>query len=542
MNSTLQNIFTQVDEADGTIKLGKDIHTFVNALKLVHGYSRNLKATEQITESMLKVYKSFVDNIDELPFKSVADDYGKAFNYTITDSITVENIVKLPVKMPKICILKKIEDEQFEIQHFEFLNFKANPENANMFTYQVKKTLGNDSQNDYVNVVKEQLNILLDERNYKLATTNIQEMDQVSVENKKAFSSEIRDTLIYEYDISILDFILFFADKDIETVYNIPSQPPTDVNELEFYLHVQAIHDFLKTDHNYESDDMNSLIVDIIKSQKDITETKKNLNENRYKLHTFISRDKSYTKNLNAVKTKLIMLVVFLFITLVAMGLVISSKTLSLNNKTQIVLTISCTVLVLNIVYYLINIFKSNKESFTNEIESNYGFSSVEGSDTSSVNLNIALAFFVDLYSQRLSHEIKNEYYDSLSEHQRHDLQVLEQLNKEHNVKSHFHRLKNNLTHYKINEKTEYIKYIKYAIILFNILAILYLATMHKSISNQSFKYTSYITISIFVIYVMMGIKSMMLRDKYDWDRFHYSMKHVDKNNSQGCDLPGWGR
>ena len=141
---------------------------------------------------------------------------------------------------------------------------------------------------------------------------------------------------------------------------------------------------------------------------------------------------------------------------------------------------------------------------------------------------------FCTKYAEVLSKEIKNEYYDALYISQEKDKKLLDQLEKEHNIKSHFHQLKNNLTHFKINETKEYSKLSQLAIVLVSLVAILYLAVLQDTIDMKIFKIVSGLTLAIFVTYSLLTVKSIMLRDKYDWDRFHWSVKNVRASCKSG--------
>ena len=101
--------------------------------------------------------------------------------------------------------------------------------------------------------------------------------------------------------------------------------------------------------------------------------------------------------------------------------------------------------------------------------------------------------------------------------------------------------MKNNLTHFKINETKEYSKLSQLAIVLVSLVAILYLAVLQDTIDMKIFKIVSGLTFAIFVTYSLLTVKSIMLRDKYDWDRFHWSVKNVKSNmNPEQCPLPGF--
>ena len=184
--------------------------------------------------------------------------------------------------------------------------------------------------------------------------------------------------------------------------------------------------------------------------------------------------------------------------------------------------------------------FQASTEIFvTNTI---YGFTAVAG-DTSQADIAVPeiMKQLCIRYVDILSKEIKNEYYDALYVSQKKDKELLEKLEKEHNIKSHFHQLKNNLSHFKINETKEYSKLSQLAIVLISLVAILYLTVLQDTIDMEIFNIVSGLTFIIFVTYVLLTVKSIMLRDKYDWDRFNWTVKNVQSNmNPEQCPLPGF--
>ena len=154
------------------------------------------------------------------------------------------------------------------------------------------------------------------------------------------------------------------------------------------------------------------------------------------------------------------------------------------------------------------------------------------------------MAHFIDKFSEVLSSEIKQEYFDALSESQKKDISMLKQLEKEHSVSSHFHQLKNNLTHYKINETDELKKITWNGILVMSLVAMLYALKLQDTISLKLFKLFAGIAGVTFTTYCLLTYKGIMLRDKQDWDRYHRVVNKLGtKTGSGSCNgLSGFAR
>ena len=218
--------------------------------------------------------------------------------------------------------------------------------------------------------------------------------------------------------------------------------------------------------------------------------------------------------------------------------------------KSTIVLVAASLILFTNMVLYIWRFTYKVKESFqgpapeifVDSVHTITGFTRAPGQTTEAdIDVEIIMTEFSKKYVDILSKEIKNEYYDALFESQKKDKELLEKLEKEHNIKSHFHQLKNNLSHFKINETKEYSKLSQLAIVLISLVAILYLTVLQDTIDMEIFNIVSGLTFIIFVTYVLLTVKSIMLRDKYDWDRFNWTVKNLNSNiKSEQCPLPGF--
>lgn len=540
MASTFDGVFNQINDEANNITLGQDINEFLNVFKMLHA-GKNVKSIGNVDDVMIKVYNKFLEDLPTLNFEESRDQYGNKLSYSTSDAITVDEFTSIPTNMPTLCYLSKSEGDEnkFNIHRYEFVNFEIN-QDENKTTFKIKQY--NDLvkiEKDYKEFLMEQLSKLLDSKIYTLVTTPIQNVDDIS-DNTIAFSDDFRKSYIFVNNLSFLEFILRFSDKDLNTIYSIPKELEADMKpeEVLLYNHVKGLHDFFRMS-NVQHDDLNSLIVDVMKKQNQIENTKLSINETRQKLYTFMSRDANYTQRLKNSRSKLVMLIVFTALIALSMAFILSSSMIDIKMKTYIVGSVSVLILLVNVI---MKFTAAIRETFTNEIENEFGFTSSE--EGSQVNLTIALAHFIDKFSSRLSYEIKNEYYDTINSAQNKDLDVLQQVEKENNVKSHFHQLKNNLSNYKINASKEYSRYVSYALVLVCIISMLYVTVLTNTLSSSLFKFISTTLVVLYITYVLLSIKTLMMRDKYNWDRFHWSVgKMSSVNNDDSCkSFQGWNR
>jgi hypothetical protein len=214
--------------------------------------------------------------------------------------------------------------------------------------------------------------------------------------------------------------------------------------------------------------------------------------------------------------------------------------------KNYIVGSVAVVILVVQILSQLLGMVKQTriKESFENSTES---FTEVlqkplfvSDNTVNTITISYVLANFVDKYNENMTYEVKTEYYESITDKQSQDVKMLEQLHKENETQKHMHQLKNSLTYFKINETREYTSYVTYALILSSMLSILYLAVLNNSLDHNIFVVAGTLSVVLYITYVLLSVKSIMLRDKYDWDRLNWTMNNIKGNsNQERCTLPG---
>jgi len=438
---------------------------------------------------------------------------------------------------------------------YEYFKLDVDVTNGDYIIDRTIKVSEENPSNDYNTVhnflVKERLKDLMDDKVFKLFSTPVKNIDSLS-SGTKAFkllhSIEKDDPL---YNQSLIDIILDL-EKYLENSSTETTLLYSDKHKYELF---KSIYEFMVKEKNTTVTDENSLIMDIVKFQNNIDKSKQNIKDQRNKIYTYLSRDKNYSKTLKTKRAMLYLSISALIIVSMLYSGILYTKSLSNADKSSIVLVIASLILFINMILYIIRITMQSKETFVDAPNSD-GVQAVEGyiyvpvsaSASAPAKPNQAkivvakiMKNFCTKYAEVLSKEIKNEYYDALYISQEKDKKLLDQLEKEHNIKSHFHQLKNNLTHFKINETKEYSKLSQLAIVLVSLVAILYLAVLQDTIDMKIFKIVSGLTLAIFITYVLLTIKSIMLRDKYDWDRFHWTVKNVrSKMNPEQCPLPGF--
>ena len=414
--------------------------------------------------------------------------------------------------------------------------------------YEVKKVVNKEDDDSLSNrydtvhnfLVKEKLSELVDEKVFKLFSTPVKDIDSLS-NGSKAFKYLKFDSNNHLYNKSFIDIIL---DLEKYTQHTTVLETEKESNEDKYEL-FKSIYDFLVKVDTVSIPDENSLIMDIVKFQNNIDKSKQNIKEERNKIYTYLSRDKNYTKTLKTKRTMLYLSIAALVIISILYGGVLYNKSMSDPDKTTVVVVVASLVLFVNMILYIIRFTFQSRETFVSDndaltLEPIVGFAYKDSSENT-IDVKEIMVNFSMKYAEILSKEIKNEYYDALYISQEKDKKLLDQLEKEHSIKSHFHQLKNNLTHFKINETKEYSKLSQLAIVLVSLVAILYLTVLQDTIDMKIFNIVAGLTLVIYVTYVLLTVKSIMLRDKYDWDRFHWTVKNVKSNmNPEQCPLPGF--
>ena len=392
-------------------------------------------------------------------------------------------------------------------------------------------------------LVKEKLRQYLKDDLFQLFSRPVKDIDELSdPTDNRAFKHFTEGD--YLYDKSLIDIILELHYIEDTTV--TIGEATTDKNKYDLF---KSIYKFMNNTSGVEtdSDPENSLIMDIVAFKDSIDESKQKIKDKRNKIYTYLSRDENYTKTLKTKRIMLYLSIAAFIVVSVFYGGILYTNSMTNPEKSTIVLVAASLILFTNMVLYIMRFNYQSRETFqasteifvTNTI---YGFTAVAG-DTSQADIAVPeiMKELCIRYVNILSKEIKNEYYDALYVSQKKDKELLEKLEKEHNIKSHFHQLKNNLSHFKINETKEYSKLSQLAIVLISLVAILYLTVLQDTIDMEIFNIVSGLTFIIFVTYVLLTVKSIMLRDKYDWDRFNWTVKNVQSNmNPEQCPLPGF--
>ena len=504
-------------------RLGKDIANFMNVFRIIHGNS-NVSEREQISKSIMSVYTALLDS------NALEDD---------VKEISVKNFTGAIPLMPKICYVQG--DEMKLVKTLTFDNFQIDSEDTLRFsiTKLVEPLL--DFKQQYVDVVKNELKKYLNENVFILYTTPLNELNKVNKKDHTSFSDEMKSIHMYKMGFSFFDMLMNFSRRP--EIMNKSEQPlPSETSEDDsMYRDLKDIHDIFHLYLETDEDRLNHLLIDIMKTQKKIENTKKRVTEQRNKVYTFASRDSDYTKNLASERWTLKIVLTLLIIVILMNTFVLTKRNVNINLKTSISVMISSLVLFAFLTNAIHNALSGKQfvaiEGFTTKVNG-MGFT-----DTTYV-CPVVLANFIDKFGEVLSREIKQEYFDALHESQEEDLKILSQLEKEHNIKAHFHQLKNNLTHFKINETREYKKLLWYGIVVTCLISILYSASLTKNITQSTWVGISLCTFVAYTTYCLLVVKSIMMRDRQDWDRFNWTMKkfdNMDDNTNRSCEsLPGF--
>ena len=389
-------------------------------------------------------------------------------------------------------------------------------------------------------LVKEKLRQYLKDDLFQLFSKPVKDIDELSdPKDHKAFKHFNEGNRLY--DKSLIDIILELEHYINESTVTAAEETS---NKKKYDL-FKSIYEFMNNTSSVQNSDIeNNLIMNIVAFKDSIDESKQNIKDKRNKIYTYLSRDENYTKTLKTKRIMLYLSIAAFIVVSVFYGGILYTNSMTNPEKSTIVLVAASLILFTNMVLYIMRFNYQSKETFVVSSDElllggTIGFKFTD--DANIINVPEIMKQLCIRYVKILSKEIKNEYYDALYESQKKDKELLDKLEKEHNIKSHFHQLKNNLSHFKINETKEYSKLSQLAIVLISLVAILYLTVLQDTIDMEIFNIVSGLTFIIFVTYVLLTVKSIMLRDKYDWDRFNWTVKNVQSNmNPEQCPLPGF--
>lgn len=398
----------------------------------------------------------------------------------------------------------------------------------------------------YKNVVKSALESLLDPDVYALYTSEISHLKGISIpDDAKLF---IFKTPLYDV---LMDFVLYGKlnidnESDSSQLLSTEVTEVTEDSRLVVYEHLRNIDIFLhhmKTNEN-TSEDFNHLIMKVNDNQNNITQYKESIKQVKEKMYTLMSRDVNYTRVLGTHKRQYYIFMMFLIIISIVHGFALISKKISPKIRNNVVVTVAVTVFVIQIMTQLFGIVNSRaKETFTtteNKIISSGIHLATTATSKNIILVGKTLANYVTEYNKFMSHEIKTEYYDSITEKQKNDQEMLKQLHKENENQKIYHELKNSLTYFKINEMKEYNRLVSIAVTIVSMLAILYLAVLNQAIEYDYFKVIAVLALVLYGTYLLLAVKSIMIRDQYDWDRMNWKIGTAfSPNNQVACKLPG---
>ena len=537
--SSFEGVFKKLDTPEQNINLGDDIKEFMNVFRMIHG-DPGVIAHGNITPAIKKIYDAAMEQ-----------------NF-LTEDVTNVSVAQytmqaIPV-MPEICFAKGTNKDL--VVHVEFENFEL--DDSNTLNCSIKKTesILQNPRVQYYDVVKNEMMKFTSDNVYKLFTTPMKSLDDINKSNESSFSEKMKDTDMYKSGKSFFDLLMNFAQREaigLDVAGPLPTEPTpqqdaqADFDPIKFksdsdlYADVKDLHDILHMFDANNTDHLNKLVVDIMKTQTDIEDTKERVKQQRNKLYTYVSRDAEYSKRLQAERNTFnIILVIFALIIIVISGILYTRK-LTIRTKTTAIVGVSSVVVFAHVVNKIIGALTGKKRTVVEGFESQ--LTSMGFTDTT-YDCSTVLANFIDKFGEVLSQEIKQEYFDTLHESQAKDLKILSQLEKEHNINSHFHQLKNNLSHFKINEMREYKKLAWNGIVVTCMIAILYATKMNMTISGQFFKMVTSLIVVTYITYCLLTVKGIMLRDRQDWDRFHWTVSKLNnREDNASCNaLPGFQR
>ena len=526
----LESFFTTLDTRTSSttvpIKLGDSMQTFLDALRIAHGIAFPVETTR----------KFMFNGEDIIPYyQRILSKLGSVTN---EGPITIDG--KTEQKMPRMMQLDfnttqaTLTDVSavFTSKGDTGVNYLITKEPANLIygnSNGLVNTTTDVTFDTYVSNLKMNLSSMLEQEVFDLYTKKLSDLKGLSMPNN---NHDI-------YETSLFDLLMDFVDSNTTIANTTTGTENTRQNNV--ITHLKNINEFFNTMKSDASDDLNQMIVNINDQQLDIQSKKDSIKQVKEKLYTLMSRDKNYSSVLQQSKRKYYVFMLIFIIICVVYGFALISKKLELDMKNNVVGSVAVAVLVIQILGQLLGMIKQRriKESFsTGEIiETPNVFIVINNG-----NINVAETFvnFIDKYNENMTHEVKSEYYESITDKQEKDSKMLEQLHKENETQKYLHQLKNSLTYFKINEMKEYNRMVTYAIVLASLLAILYLAVLNKAIDEKIFVIVATLSSVLYVTFVLLSVKGIMLRDKYDWHRLNWTMNNmIHVSNQERCSLPG---
>lgn len=548
---TTRSTYEKVFEYLGTMsnELGSEISEFMNVFKMIHSHqgtsgdvpAGKVKPMGMITEEMVTIYDGFLAKLNEVTDPSTVGSFEIDYPHEY-----------LPV-MPDLMriYLDNNQNSQWITHNLYPKTIQAGSGSKKL---EVDVEVASNSipngltVSTYKENVRDTLSKFTSPRVYKLFTTPVKDIDAINRADNKSFSDEFKALKIYQKDKSFFDYLMAFVENE-----NIAKDESLPINDGD--ANKEELEDIFDMFEIYQlkdrPDHMNSLVIDIMENQKRLESKKERVSALRKKLYTYVSRDQNYTQVLNGEKTSMRLMTLLLVVVLVTFGVVAMRKNTSNLAKTTIISSIAMLILSIHIVRQIFGALTNGgrqrvKEGFENAADIGFTVDSDPNGDPVPVACNrvIVLANFIDKFSEILSREIKQEYFDALNDSQEKDMNVLKQLEREHQTNSHFHQLKNNLTHFKINEAREFKKMAWNGVLATCIIGLLFSVKLQRSLSQNMFTLLAGIVGVTYVTYCLLNYKSILLRDRQDWDRFHWVLNKIESNSaSESCNgLKGFQR
>jgi hypothetical protein len=556
--SVLPDFFIALDTAPTSFKLGNSMQQFLDAFRIINGIAFQDGETRTFMYKTVNILPSYQKMVK-------STNYGISTVPLISEFILLDELVE--VTIPKISKYEfgesgnKVGNKVMEIN----ISFKektaavlaspASPASPAKVTYEISNTsrpiydsAATTLQNDPIPFDVYVMNVKAGLRNLLELDLEVFELYTNKLSNLKGMSMPNDTHKIY--DMSLFDILMSFVDSDSSVSYSADSTL-TNVREIDVFNNLNNINNFFKSMKVDGADDFNQMIIKINEKQMDIQSHKDSIKKVKEKVYTLLSRDKNYTNVLSYKRRQFYITLVLLLIISSIYGYVLLDETnINLDLKNYIVGSVAVGIFVIQILVQLLGMIKQSriKENFNETVspsfDKTFEYPLFVGAETLSTTGNVIISYvlvnFVDKYNENMTYEVKSEYYESITSKQEQDAKMLEQLHKENENQKHLHQLKNSLTYFKINATREYNSYVNNGVVLVSVLAILYLSVLNKILDYNIFVIGGSALIVLYVTFVLLSVKSIMLRDKYDWDRFNWTLHNVKSNsNSERCTLPG---
>jgi len=528
----LSTFFSALDNPTTGPKLGNSMQNFLDALRIINGIPFASGITRQF----------MFNGADIIPYYQtiVRDSNFKTASETSVSIIGTEEL-----KMPEMTVLSNDYNTVIDIVPFfdtknddGTLLYNLSKVSRNRTYDEINLSASQITFSTYIETVKQRMKKILDNEVFELYTTKMANLKGVSMPND---AQKIYDTSLFD-----MVMMLLLARNNMTMGTTLSGG-----RQIAVLNHLNNINTFFATMKEDGADDLNQMIININDKQMDIQTQKDSIRQVKEKLYTLMSRDKNYTTVLSYRRRQFYVFLVILIIVSIIYGFALASQKIDLDMKNYIVGSVAVVILVIQILSQLLGMVKQSrvKESF--EDTQQVAFTDplqkplfvaefINITDSTQIDITHVLVNFVDKYNENMSHEVKTEYYESITDKQSQDAKMLAQLHKENETQKYMHQLKNSLTYFKINETREYTSYVTYALILSSLLSILYLAVLNKSVDRNIFVVAGTLSVVLYITYVLLSVKSIMMRDQYDWDRLNWTMNSIKGNsNQERCTLPG---